>query len=538
MRLSVGAVQMMAKLGDPEGNLERIGSLVREVTAMGARVVALPEAMNAGYLFDDRDHALACGELLGGTFVRGLERVADETGAWLACGITERDGDELYNSAILVGPERGLVAVHRKVNLAPHDRRWFSRGDGRPALADTPLGRLGLFICFDSRLPWVSRNLALGGADLLVNCANFFSEDKAALHLPVRAAENGIPVVAASKAGPERAATYQGGTCVLDADGQTLAVLGPEVPEGIIIADVELSVERRTQRLAGRRPNAYHVLDDPFPDTPAGRRAEAPVVIAETVVQVAAVQGRWADPSSLERRLAQVEALGAGIWVLPQSPCDDRPAEPATAERAADRSGAVLDAVARATRRAGAWCVLGTVVRDAGGPVAVHAIVNPEGEVRTSRRVHVDPATGWSPTTDEWTLAETQWGRIAVLGGADVVQPESGRCAALLGADLLCVTAAMDAAWVRDLAVLERSSETRCHVTMANRIDGCGAPGRSVVVPLTGFPTPKPLAVGRGVAQGPSVVTGFIELAAARNKLITTGTHLFSAQAPSPAVVS
>lgn len=531
MLLKVGAVQMMATLGDPAGNLERIRPLVREVTDQGARVVALPEAMNAGYLFDDRDHALSFGEAIDGDFVQGLARLSDETGAWLACGITERENDELFNSAVLVGPGRGVAAVHRKVNLAPHDRRWFSRGDGRPALADTPIGRLGLFICFDSRLPWVSRNLALGGADLLVNCANFFSEDKAALHLPVRAAENGVPIVAASKAGPERAATYQGGTCVLDSDGATVALLGPNVPEGTVVADVELSPDRRAARLGGRRPEAYTVLDEPFSRTPAGRRGGEPVVIADTVVQLAAVQGRWADAGSLERSLDELATLGAGIWVLPQSPCDDRPTDHASAQDVADRSGAVLAAVARSTRRAGAWCILGTVVRDGGGPVAVHAVVGPDGNVHTSRRVHLDPGPSWSPTGESWTLADTEWGRLAVLGGADIAHPESGRCAALLGADVLCVTAAVDAPWARDLAVLERSSETRCHVVMANRIDDCRAPGGSTVVPLTGFPTPKPLAAGRA-RGGAAVVTGFVELATARNKLITTGTHLFSTEAP------
>jgi predicted amidohydrolase len=523
---------MMATLGDPAGNLERIRSLVGEVTAQGARVVALPEAMNAGYLFDDREHALSLGEPIDGDFVHGLARLADETGAWLACGISERDGDELFNSAVLVGPRCGVAAVHRKVNLAPHDRRWFSRGDGRPALADTPMGRLGLFICFDSRLPWVSRNLALGGADLLVNCANFFSEDKAVLHLPVRAAENGVPVLAASKAGPERAATYRGGTCALDADGATVAVLGPDVPEGILVADLDLSPEPRLARLAGRRPDAYVLLDEPFSQTPAARREAEPVVVAETVVQLAAVQGRWAGPGSLERSLDEVATLGAGIWVLPQSPCDDRPTDRPSAEQAADRSGAVLGAVARATRRAGAWCVLGTVVRDGGGPVAVHAVVAPDGEVRTGRRVHLDPGSPWSPTESSWMLADTEWGRLAVLGEADIAHPEPGRCAALLGADVLCVTGAIDAPWVRDLAVLERSSETRCHVVMANRVDGCGAPGGSAVVPLTGFPTPKPLAAGRARGAGAAVVSGFVELATARNKMITTGTHLFTTEAP------
>ena len=518
---------MLADLGEPVTNLERIAVHVRALAAEGARVVALPEAMNAGYLFDSPSHALELGERLDGPFVSGLAKLATETGVWIACGITERDDDDLYNTAVLVGPEVGLVARHRKVNLAPHDRRWFQRGDGRPAVADTPHGRLGLFICYDSRLPQVARGLALAGTDLMINCANFFSEDKAALHIPIRAAENGVPILAASKAGQERAATYMGGTCLVDADGNTVALLGPEVEEGTIVAEVSTKPEKREERLRSRQPASYGWLDVPFADTPAGKAGSEPIVVSESMVQVAAIQGRWADPSELERRLDEVSTLGAGIWVLPQYPCDERPFDARGAEAVAARSPATLDAIARATRRAQAWCVLGTVVRDASGPVAVHALVGPDGTVQICRRVHLDEATSWSPTGSEWFVAPTPWGRLGIVGGADIAHPESGRCLALQGADLLCVTAAIDSPWIRDFAVLERSSETRCHVVMANRIDGCVATGRSAVIPLTGFPTPKPLAAGRAGLDDSRVVTGFIEMSAARNKYITTGTHLF-----------
>ncbi len=526
--IRAGAAQILAELGRPENNLELIGEHVRALAADGAQLVALPEAMNAGYLFDDREHALALGETLDGPFIAGLGELADSTGTWLACGITERDGARLFNSAVLVGPEVGLVACHRKVNLAPHDRQWFSVGDGTPAVADTPLGRLGLFICFDSRLPWVARNLALAGAELLVNCANFFSEDKAALHLPVRAAENGLPVLAASKAGHERAARYQGGTCAIDADGTVIDVLGPDVTNATLLADLELAPKTRDERLASRRPQAYHVLESPYVTTKAAEKARQAVVVADTCVQVAAVQGTWAQPEALEARLDEVAILGAKIWVLPSHPCGEPPADALAADVAADSAPALFAAIGRATVRADAWCVLSTVVRDPAGPASVLAIVGPDGQVRTARPVHPDPAEPWSSAGEEWLVADTPWGRLGVLGSADLAHPESARCLALLGADLLCVPAATNSVWLRDLAPLERSSESRCHVAMANRPQGCDAPGRSVVVPLTGFPTAKPGAVGRAlVDETHRVVAGFVELATARNKCITSGTHLF-----------
>lgn len=527
---------MLAELGEPERNLARIAAHVRPLAGQGAVVIALPEAMNAGYLFDNAGHALDHGEPLDGDFVAGLADLADQTGTVLACGITERDADRLYNSAILVVPGEGVVACHRKLNLAPHDRRWFTRGD-RPAtaVADTPHGRLGLFICFDSRLPWVARDLALAGADLLVNCANFFSEDKASLHLPVRAAENGVPILAASKAGRERAARYMGGTCAIDAEGRVLELLGPDVEEGTMLAELELRPDVRSERLAMRRPSGYAVLEEPFAETPGGQRSLEPVSVPETAVQVAAIQGSWPEPAALGRELEEVAALGAGIWVLPQHPCHERPTTTEQALAVAADTPALLDAVADATDRAGTWCVLGTVIEEGGAPVAVHAVATPTGQVEIARRVHVDPATGWSPAGDEWLVLDTGWGRLGVLGGADLAVPEAGRCLAALGVELICVTAATDLPWVRDLAVLERSSETRCHLVFANRIAGCAAKGASAIVPLSGFPTPKLLAAGRAPVEGPAVLAGFIELAAARNKRITSGTHLFE---PAPPVLA
>lgn len=532
MLLKVAAVQMLAELGEPERNLARIAGHVRELADRGAKVIALPEAMNAGYLFDDFGHALDHGARMDGEFVAGLAALADETDAVLGCGITERQSDRLYNSAVLLVPGQGVVACHRKLNLAPHDRRWFTRGDRPAAVADTPHGRIGLFICFDSRLPWVARNLALAHADLLVNCANFFSEDKAHLHLPVRAAENGVPILAASKAGRERAARYMGGSCVINADGGLVKVLGPDVIEGTLLADLELIPASREAQLQMRRPHAYAVLDEPFASTPGGQRALEPVSVPNTAVQVAAVQGRWSDPTDLGRELDEVAALGASIWVLPQNPCHPRTTDPDHALDIAAETPALLERVVAATKRAEAWCVLGTVIEEAGRAVAVHAVATPSGAVKISRRVHLDSGTTWSPVGDEWLLFDTEWGRVGVLGEADLAVPEAGRCLAALGADLICVTAATDPAWVRDLAVLERSSETRCHVAFANRIDGCGATGASAIVPLSGFPTPKMLAAGRGSTDASAVVTGFIELAAARNKTITSGTHLFEPAAP------
>ena len=67
---------------------------------------------------------------------------------------------------------------------------------------DTPIGRLGMYACMEGVIPEITRGLTLRGAQVLLNSLNSFATDEAALHIPVRAAENRAWVIAANKVGP------------------------------------------------------------------------------------------------------------------------------------------------------------------------------------------------------------------------------------------------------------------------------------------------------------------------------------------------
>ena len=80
-------------------------------------------------------------------------------------------------------------------------------------VVDTPLGRLGMYACMEGVINEVTRGMALRGAQVLLNSLNSFALDEADLHIPVRAAENQVWVVAANKVGPllpERASAGDG----------------------------------------------------------------------------------------------------------------------------------------------------------------------------------------------------------------------------------------------------------------------------------------------------------------------------------------
>jgi predicted amidohydrolase len=92
--------------------------------------------------------------------------LARELDLHLVCGLAERDGDLLYNSACLVAPD-GTISVYRKTHLSADERSWATAGDSW-TVVDTPIGRIGLLIGHDASFPEAGRVLALRGCDLIV----------------------------------------------------------------------------------------------------------------------------------------------------------------------------------------------------------------------------------------------------------------------------------------------------------------------------------------------------------------------------------
>ena len=203
----------------------------------------------------------------GGPFVDGLAELAKRHGIYIASGITERDdaAGKIFNSGILFD-RGGNVALHyHKQFLATHDQNWFAFGECGNPVVDTDLGRLGLLICFDGRIPEIARSLALQGAEVLVDMANFFAMDQAEMWGPARAYENGVWLVAATKAGYERSIYYPGGSMIVDPRGRVIARI-PYDTHAIAVAEIDLEMahDKRiyaaNDKFADRRPEIYGVL--------------------------------------------------------------------------------------------------------------------------------------------------------------------------------------------------------------------------------------------------------------------------------------
>jgi predicted amidohydrolase len=240
----VGVAQLEPKLAEKERNLDACLARLEEAAAAGAELLVLPECAIPGYMFESAEEALPFAEEIPGPSSEALERECGRLGLYAVCGLLERDGDLLRNSAVLVGPE-GLIGTYRKTHLPFLGVDRFVTPGDELTVYDTPLGRIGVEICYDLRFPEVTRTLALKGADLVAHPTNFPMAAKVQTELitVARAAENRIYLLTANRVGKERSGEFCGWSQIVDPFGRRLAEAG-ETEEALLVADVDVEKAR------------------------------------------------------------------------------------------------------------------------------------------------------------------------------------------------------------------------------------------------------------------------------------------------------
>jgi len=270
--LTVACLQMEPSFGDVAANVARSLQMIEEAAARGARLVVLPELCNTGYMFASRDEAFALAEEIpGGLTVAAWSEAAARHRLHIVAGITERDGMRLYNSAVVLGPT-GYIGTFRKVHLWNEENLYFEPGDLGFPVFHTPIGRIGVAICYDGWFPEAYRLCALQGADIVCVPTNWVpipgqapGQPAMANILAMAAAHsNSLFVACADRVGIEREQPFEGQSVIVGHTGWPVGGPASRDNEEIILATVELADARRkrnwndfNQLLRDRRTDVY-----------------------------------------------------------------------------------------------------------------------------------------------------------------------------------------------------------------------------------------------------------------------------------------
>ena len=166
--MKVGYVQTSPIFGEITQNFEQVEKLVG--TAKGDLIV-LPELFATGYTFISKEEAESMAETTGGKTAKFLMGLAKKTGAVVVGGFIEKDGNQIFNSSMIVSGSE-VLGTYRKLHLYYKEKLWFSPGNKSLEIYEVKKAKVGVMICFDWFFPETIRSLALLGADIIAHPAN------------------------------------------------------------------------------------------------------------------------------------------------------------------------------------------------------------------------------------------------------------------------------------------------------------------------------------------------------------------------------
>lgn len=244
---------------DFNANLALALDRVDEAAKLGVDLIAFPEV----FLFiGGRQGKLAHAVTLDGETVGKFRAAARRHKLWILLGsvherIAGRD-DKVYNTSVLINGTGEVAGSYRKMKLFDVDLPYLTLkesdtivpGDAPPPVIDTPVGKVGLTICFDLRFPDLYQHLRRKGAQVVMVPSNFTAPTGAAhweVLLRARAVENQVYIAAPAQQGQHnpKFASY-GHTALVDPWGSVTA-LAPDRP-GIVVGEIDLSYLEKVRR--------------------------------------------------------------------------------------------------------------------------------------------------------------------------------------------------------------------------------------------------------------------------------------------------
>lgn len=212
---------------DVSDNIRRCVKLVNEALDLGSEIIVFPELSFTGYSFLSVEDASRVAEPRDGPTFRKMSAGAKYLKCYIVWGFVEADGDNLYNSASMVGPDGKLLMTSRKMNLWANDYLWATPAQESPVTVETDLGIVSVVVCrdiIDSIPKYIPRRkIFLNKIDIVAVPVNWSGSGFPATDWVDFARDNSCAVVVANRWGVEESGSFrydfgQGGSVIIDRD--------------------------------------------------------------------------------------------------------------------------------------------------------------------------------------------------------------------------------------------------------------------------------------------------------------------------------
>ncbi|MFD1706406.1 carbon-nitrogen hydrolase family protein [Siminovitchia sediminis] len=258
--IKVSVAQLTPKLGDIQHNLQLISDAMIQAKKDQADLIVFPELFLSGYSVGPQLEQLA--ETEEGPGMTEIRKLSLEHGLYTAVSYPEKgENGQYYISSALIDDNGEILGIYRKTHLFDEEKKYFSQGSDFKVI-DTPLGKIGMMICFDVEFPEIARALKLQGADfiVIVNANMHPYELHHHLYSRARAMENEIPVIICNRLGVEGDLDFCGDSMIIDATGDILLEMKDH--EGVKTAEMPVNqgLDPKMNYVANRRAELYSVL--------------------------------------------------------------------------------------------------------------------------------------------------------------------------------------------------------------------------------------------------------------------------------------
>jgi len=455
---------------DVDANLKRCLSALDEAASCNPDVIVLPEFINHLSWYEDIDHCRNVSVDLDGPFMKAISAKAKEINSHVVVNVTLRRGADkrATGTSLLFDPQGRLLAENDKQVYIGHENDFLEKASKPGPITDTDIGRIGLYACMDGVINETPRGLAMRGADLLLNSLNSFASDEGSLHIPVRAAENKVFVVAANKVGPlvptemvgsiseatgipQKFLNGAGESQIVGPDGEAIAKASLDGEE-FVYADIDLSKAHDKRRPDGtdifksRRPELYRALSQDPSGQNVGPFKGLPEVQAALALDIDSVKA--------------AHDSGARLVALPPlHGLDSRsPDESAQASRIA------IETLKQICAGSGGWVSTSLVLNLKSALTHCAVLIGATGLELVQPQLHPSKRTAWSALGNLVETVDLPFGRVAMTTSDDSIYPEMFRLLALAGAEIAITPVAPLERWELKTGLIERAAENRINL--------------------------------------------------------------------------